>query len=56
MAQITLVFNPDFSKVQSGIEKLKTELGNITVNQSGAKAAEGLAAGLQKAASAGSGL
>lgn len=56
MAQITLVFNPDFSKVQSGIEKFKTELGNITVNQSGAKAAEGLAAGLQKAASAGSGL
>ena len=51
MAQITLVFNPDFSKVQSGIEKLKTELGNITVSQSGAKAAEGLAAGLQKAAS-----
>ena len=48
MAQITLEFTPDFSKVKSGIAELKTELGNLTISHSGAKATQSIAADLQK--------
>ena len=37
MAQITLVFNPDFSKVQAAVENLKTELKNISLDEKGLK-------------------
>lgn len=33
MAQVTLVFNPDFSKVQTAVKSLKTELENISFDK-----------------------
>lgn len=61
MAVITLKIQPDKESLNTTINEINQSLKKIegvklTIDQSGAKAAEGLASGLQKAASAGAGL
>ncbi len=62
MAEIKLVFKPDYSEVSKAIAAIKNDIsksiGNvkITIDSSGAKAAQSLASNLQGASSAAAGL